>query len=133
MKFEFSERLKKEVLREKEATNKTLKELSRSRRLSNSEIYWLLQEHTPESLLYLIAMARKKTAKKSISFFVTHLRHYKTHIQGIDLKKMGYKAGPIYKTILTHLLEAQLDDEVKTRADEIDFINKNYPIRKEKD
>jgi len=132
MKFEFSEKLKKEVLREKEATDKILKELSRNRRLSNSEIYWLLQDHSPESLLYLIAMARKKTAKKAVSFFVTHLRHYKTHVQGADLKKMGYKSGPIYKTILTHLLEAKLNDEVQTKEEEIEFIRKNYPLKTEK-
>ena len=132
MKFEFSERLKREVLREKEAADKILKELSRNRRLSNSEIYWLLQERDPETLLYLIAMAKKKTAKKAVSYFVTHLRHYKTHIQGVDLKKMGYRSGPIYKTILAHLLEAKLDDEVQTRADEIEFITRNYPVKKEK-
>ena len=133
MKFEFSERLKREVLREKEAIDKILKELGRNRRLSNSEIYWLLQERSPESLLYVIAMAKKKTAKKAVSYFVTHLRHYKTYIQGAGLQKMGYRSGPIFKTILTHLLEAKLDGEVQTRADEIEFISNNYPLKKEKD
>ncbi len=133
MKFEFPERQKRELLREKEATDKILKELGRNRRLRASEIYWLLQERSHESLLYLIAMARKKTAKKAVSHFVTHLRHYKTAIQGADLKKMGYRSGPIYKTILNHLLEAKLDDEVETREDEIKFIKKNYPLKKEKE
>ena len=132
IKFEFTERHKNELLKEKEATDKILKELSRTRRLRISEIYWLLQERSHESLLYLIAMARKKTAKKAVSHFVTHLRHYKTHIQGADLKKMGYKSGPIYKTILNHLLEAKLDGEVKTKADEKKFIRKNYPLNKDK-
>jgi tRNA nucleotidyltransferase (CCA-adding enzyme) len=132
MKFEFAERHKNDLLKEKEATDKILKELDRSRRLRVSEIYWLLQERSHESLLYLIAMARKKTAKKAVSHFVTHLRHYKTYIQGVDLKKMGYKSGPIYKTILNHLLEAKLDGEVDTKADEIAFIKKNYPLKKEK-
>jgi tRNA nucleotidyltransferase (CCA-adding enzyme) len=132
MKFEFPERQKRELLREKEATDKILKELGRNRRLRASEIYWLLQERSHESLLYLIAMARKKTAKKAVSHFVTHLRHYKTAIQGADLKKMGYRSGPIYKTILNHLLEAKLDGEVETREDEIKFIKKNYPLKKEK-
>ncbi len=132
MKFEFPERYKKELLREKEASDKILKELDRSRRLSNSEIYWLLQERSHESLLYLIAMARKKSAKKAVSYFVTHLRHYRTHIQGVDLKEMGYKSGPIYKTILNHLLEAKLDGQVETRADEIKFIKNNYPLKKQK-
>jgi tRNA nucleotidyltransferase (CCA-adding enzyme) len=132
MKFEFVERHKRELLKEKEATDKILRELGRNRRLSNSEIYWLLQERSHESLLYLIAMARKKTAKKAVSHFVTHLRHYKTHIQGEDLQKMGYRTGPIYKTILNHLLEAKLDGEVETRADEIEFIRNNYPLKKQK-
>ena len=132
IKFEFTERNKNELLNEKAATDKILQELSRTRRLRVSEIYWLLQERSHESLLYLIAMARKKTAKKAVSHFVTHLRHYKTHIQGVDLKKMGYKSGPIYKTILNHLLEAKLDGEVESRADEKKFIRKNYPLKKEK-
>jgi tRNA nucleotidyltransferase (CCA-adding enzyme) len=132
MKFEFAERHKNELLKEKDAADKILKELDRNRRLSSSEIYWLLQERTHETLLYLIAMARKKTAKKAVSHFVTHLRNYKTHIQGADLKKMGYKSGPIYKTILNHLLEAKLDGLVKTKADEKKFIEKKYPLKKEK-
>ncbi len=129
-KFEFPERHKNELLKEKEATEKILRELGRNRRLRASEIYWLLHERSHESLLYLIAMARKKTAKKAVSHFVTHLRHYKTHIRGADLQKMGYKSGPIYKTILTHLLEAKLDGEVENRSDEIGFIEKNYPLKK---
>ena len=130
MKFEFVERHESELLKEKEATDKILNELSRTRRLRTSEIYWLLQERSHESLLYIIAMARKKTAKKAVSHFVTHLRHYKTHVQGAYLKKMGYKSGPIYKTILNHLLEAKLDGVVESRADEIEFIKLNYPLKK---
>jgi len=130
MKFEFPERHKKELLREKEATEKILKELGRTRVLRPSEIYWLLQERSHESLVYLIAMARKKTAKKAVSLFVTHLRHYKTQIQGEELKKLGYKSGPIFKTILNHLLEAKLDGEVESRTDEIEFIRGNYPLKK---
>lgn len=130
LKFEFPERHKNEFSKEKEAADKILKELSRTRRLRTSEIYWLLQERSHESLLYLIAMARKKTAKMAVSHFVTHLRHYKTHIRGADLKKMGYKSGPIYKTILNHLLEAKLDGEVESRAEEIKFIKRRYPLDK---
>jgi tRNA nucleotidyltransferase (CCA-adding enzyme) len=132
MKFEFSERHKNEFLKEKEETDKILKELGRTRRLRPSEIYWLLHERSHESLIYLIAMARKKTAKKAVSHFVTHLRYYKTHIHGADLKQMGYKSGPIFKTILTHLLEAKLDGEVENKADEVEFIRRNYPLEKTK-
>jgi tRNA nucleotidyltransferase (CCA-adding enzyme) len=45
---------------------------------------------------------------------------------------MGYRSGPIYKTILNHLLEAKLDGVVETKADEISFIRTNYPLKKQK-
>ena len=133
MKFEFPERHRKELLREKEEADRILKEFAMNRVLRPSEIYWLLKERSQESLIYLIAMARKKAAKKAVSLFVTHLRHYRTYIQGSDLKKMGYKTGPIFKTILNHLLEAKLDGEIDNRADEIEFIKHNYPLAKKTD
>jgi tRNA nucleotidyltransferase (CCA-adding enzyme) len=106
--------------------------MNSGRKLRPSEIYWLLQDRSHESLLYVIAMARKKTAKMAVSHYVTHLRHTTTYIQGVDLKEMGFKTGPIFRTILNHLLEAKLDGEVHSRAEEIKYIKRNYPLKKNK-
>jgi tRNA nucleotidyltransferase (CCA-adding enzyme) len=125
-RFELPDRTRNFLVREKEASDKILKELNHGRKLRSSEIYWLLQDRSHESLLYIIALARKKTAKKAVSHYVTHLRHTATYIHGADLKEMGYPTGPIYRTILNHLLEAKLDGEVHSRAEEIEYIKRNY-------
>jgi len=39
---------------------------------------------------------------------------------------MGIPAGPRYKRILTSLLDAKLDGEVKTRDDELAFVAKAF-------
>jgi tRNA nucleotidyltransferase (CCA-adding enzyme) len=130
-RFELPDRMRNFLVKEKEASDKILKELNRGRMLRPSEIYWLLQDRSHESLLYLIALARKKTAKKAVSDYVTSLRHVATYIQGLDLKKMGYLPGPVYKLILNDLLEAKLDGVVQSREDEIDFIQKKYPLDNE--
>jgi tRNA nucleotidyltransferase (CCA-adding enzyme) len=127
-RFELAERYKAKFLKEKEAADKTLAVLNRRPRLRASEIYWLLQERRHETLLYIIAMARLKSAKKAVSNYVTHLRHVTPAIGGADLKEMGYKSGPIFRTILNHLLEARLDGLVTSRAEELDFIRHHYPL-----
>lgn len=44
-------------------------------------------------------------------------------LTGNDLKDMGFKPGPLFKTILEALEEAQLDGRVKTREEAVQFIN----------
>jgi tRNA nucleotidyltransferase (CCA-adding enzyme) len=129
-RFELPDRTRDFLVKEKDVADKILKELNRGSRLRPSEIYWLLQDRSHESLLYIIALARKKTAKKAVSDYVTHLRHTATYVHGADIKEMGYPTGPIYRTILNHLLEAKLDGQVHNRADEIDYIKRNYPLEK---
>ncbi len=126
-RFELSERYKVRFLKEKEAADKILAGLSRKPRLRASEIYWLLQERSHETLLYIIAMARRKSAKKAVSNYVTHLRHVTTYMTGADLKELGYATGPLFRTILNHLLEAKLDGLVESRSDEIQFVRRHYP------
>jgi hypothetical protein len=41
---------------------------------------------------------------------------------------MGYKTGPLFGTILNHLLEARLDGLVKSKKEERLFIKENYPL-----
>jgi len=41
---------------------------------------------------------------------------------------MGYRAGPLYGTILRRLLDARLDGLVQDRATETAFIKKHFPL-----
>lgn len=102
--------------------------LARRSTLSNSEIYWLLQELDIEGLLYMISIARKSHVKKAISNYVTDLRRTKTLIAGRDLMKMGYKPGPAFRIMLNDLLDMHLDGKVTTKKEELSYIRVNYPL-----
>ncbi len=127
-KFEVPERYSQLIMRERVEASRIIRTLERRKVLLASEIYWLLKGMSQEGLLYLMALCRKESGKQAISHYVTTLRHVKPHIHGDDLKKMGYKPGPIYQTILNHLQEATLDGRTKNRDEEIRFIKEKYPL-----
>jgi len=89
-------------------------------------VYDLLKDLSIEQLLLMMAKAGRVQAKKYISLYLTRLREVRIDLTGEDLKKMGIPAGPRYKRILTSLLDAKLDGEVKTRDDELAFVAKAF-------
>jgi poly(A) polymerase len=50
-------------------------------------------------------------------------------ISGHDLMKMGYKAGPIFKKILTRTEDAHLEGEIQNREEALRFVKENFPIK----
>lgn len=60
--------------------------------------------------------------KKQIIFFLTELEKVAIAITGDDLKKLGYKPGPIYKEILEKVLATKLNGKVKTKKDELKYV-----------
>jgi len=48
-------------------------------------------------------------------------------IQGMDLKEMGIKPGPIYKLLLAELEEAYLDGDIKDKDDAKKWVNRKIP------
>jgi tRNA nucleotidyltransferase (CCA-adding enzyme) len=131
-RFEVPERYRSLLLEEKVEVGKIVRTFTQRSLLQPSEVYWLLQDLTEEGLLHLMSMTRKKAGKKAISNYVTTLRHVRTELRGADLKEMGYPPGPIYRTILNHLLEARLDGRIQNRADEIELVRRHYPLARAK-
>ncbi|MDA8418527.1 MAG: CBS domain-containing protein [Desulfobacteraceae bacterium] len=93
-----------------------------------SEVYWLLKGLSTEGLLHLMGLLVRKSGKRAVSLYVTELSRQATHIQGAELKQMGYPPGPLYATILNHLLEAKLDGLVQNAEDEAAFLRQHYPL-----
>ncbi|MCD6215194.1 MAG: hypothetical protein J7J46_09545 [Candidatus Desulfofervidus sp.] len=62
--------------------------------------------------------------KRWLSQYFTQWRQIKPILTGNDLKAMGLKPGPIFKTILEELLKARLDGKVKTEEDEKKLVKK---------
>jgi len=100
--------------------------------LRPSEVYWLLKGLGTAALLHLMGIATRQSAKKAISQYVTTLRGTATLLDGTSLRKMGYTPGPLFTTILNHLLEARLDGLVRTKKDEKRFVKTHYPKDQQK-
>jgi len=77
-----------------------------------------------DALAYLeIAMAGK-TARENIRRYRTALKTVKLSITGKTLIEMGIKPGKICGAILKNTLVAKLDKKIKTRRQEIEFVEK---------
>ncbi|MBI5775930.1 MAG: hypothetical protein HY444_00960 [Nitrospirae bacterium] len=68
----------------------------------------------------MLKMAKDKadSVKRQVSAYLTAYQRTKPSLNGSDLKALGLKPGPQFKKILDRLLDARLDGEVKTEADE---------------
>jgi tRNA nucleotidyltransferase (CCA-adding enzyme) len=98
--------------------------LERNLAVSDSAIYRKLNGFKIESILFMMAVAKKKAVKKSISHFFTDLRRTQLSLKGRDLKKMGLKPGPVYRQVLEAVLDAKLDGTLKSKKDEIEFARR---------
>ncbi|HIJ91112.1 MAG: CBS domain-containing protein [Desulfobulbaceae bacterium] len=127
-RFEVPPRHRQALLREKIATSRIAVLMKRAMPESPSALYHLLKELSPEGLLHLMGLMKKKSCKKAISLFVTDWSQLKPETDGNDLEKMGYRPGPLYGTILRRLLDARLDGLVLDRATETAFIKDHYPL-----
>ncbi|MBI4401688.1 MAG: CBS domain-containing protein [Nitrospirae bacterium] len=83
-----------------------------------AETYRVLSGLSDETLLFLMAKTKSDSVKRQISAFLTTYQHVKPMLTGSDLKALGLKPGPLYKTILGRLLDARLNGVVKTESDE---------------
>jgi tRNA nucleotidyltransferase (CCA-adding enzyme) len=97
--------------------------------LAPSSVYDLLRPLEGETVLLMMAKAKQEAAKKHVSLYLTRLRNVKVTLSGDDLKNMGIPPGPRYKRILSRLLDAKLDGQVKNRGEEIEFVRKMSPAR----
>ena len=86
--------------------------------LQPSEIYHLLEGYADETLVFLMAKSSEEQARRRISAYMITDRHVTPILTGDDLKAMGLFPGPMFKTLLTAVLDARLNGEAHTEADE---------------
>lgn len=118
--------VRKEIMTGIEESKRTLIKL---RKASPKNIYFALRPVNLKTILFTMAKAEDKERKKAISLYLTSLRMTKPELTGKDLKAMGYAPGPAFKKILTAVLEARLEGKIKTRAGEIRFVKKEFPVK----
>ncbi|HKP53836.1 MAG TPA: hypothetical protein VJ183_14440 [Chloroflexia bacterium] len=93
--------------------------------LSRSQVYNLL--HTLdvsalEAYTRIRALSADAVAWEQLHDYLTDMRFIKPHLTGDYLRQIGLPPGAAYRRILQALLEARLNDEVATRADEEQFV-----------
>lgn len=130
-RLEVPERHRQVIIREKLEARRIAGLLRRETPEKPSEISRLLKELSPEGLLHLMGLVKKKAGKKAISLYVTDWRHMKPAMDGHALQEMGYRPGPLYSAILESLLAARLDGLVKDREEEREFVRRQYPDAEE--
>ena len=113
------------IVSKEDATN-LLEKIITKRSFKNSEIYRLFSPVSAEVLLYLMAKISRQNIRKAISYYFTHLKNVRIHITGDDLKSLGIPQGPIYKKILEDVTDAILDEKVKTKEEEIQYVKDHY-------
>lgn len=117
----FPRKIRNDVLKIKE--NKGLILFLRRKGLKNSIIYERLNKIPKEGLIFIMAKTKSKEVKREILKFFT-LKKEPIFTTGDDLKRLGFKPGPIYKKILKELFLLKLDGKIKTKEDELKFIDK---------
>jgi tRNA nucleotidyltransferase (CCA-adding enzyme) len=125
-RFNLSPKQAAAILRGKEASEKALIRLFRYGEPTRPQIYHLLAPLDSEFILYMMAKSRHETSRKAISLYFTHLKHLKPELKGRDLVALGYQPGPLIKEMLDRLLEARLNEKVKSRTEERDFIRRYF-------
>jgi len=97
----------------------------------NYQLYTSLVSYDTETLLYLMAKANNEKIKRLISNYFARLKGTKIQLTGKDLVSMGVKPGPIFKKIFDRLLKARLNSLIKTKEDELRFVENNLQSRRE--
>jgi len=121
---EMTERLRKKTVTDTSKIRETLARLSyEGPTMKRSEAYRMYEGLSQEARLFIMARTRSEEVKKSMSNYITYNESYKALLTGEDLKRMGIKEGPIFKEILDRLWEAKVDRNLKTREEEVDFID----------
>lgn len=103
-----------------------LKKLSLSPKIKNSELYFLLNDLSQESLVYVFSRSSHPQMKERIIYYLSNLKNISTGLSGKDLEKLGFEASPLYNLVLRDLLIAKLDGVVKTEREETEFVKSAF-------
>lgn len=123
-RFVMSRNDRRRIISAKISANKIARLLSAEEKIKPSRIYRALEGLSHETILFITAKCKKRTAKNRIRRFLDRYRGTRTHIDGSDLKRMGIRPGPSFAKILKKTLYARMDGLISTKQDELAFAAK---------
>lgn len=126
--MEIPERYSKFLINERVMSNRAARAIEKKGSLLPSQIDIILQDLSPEGLLFTMACCRHKKGQFAVSTYVTKLSQQQNFLDGEDLISMGYPPGPSFKTMLTRLRAATLDGECGNKEEEIALLHQEFPL-----
>lgn len=117
------------IMKDKQEAQFLMEFLKTHKKPTPSNLYHALIKIPLEVMIFIMAKAdafeKKDIAtqvKKQIVIFLTELAEVKVSIDGHDLKRLGFKPGPVYQEIFTNVLNAKLNGKLKTKEDELKYV-----------
>lgn len=112
-------------------TSRMARELMRRTEMRPARVHRLLMAMPVEAVVLAFAKSRVTKKHESVRCFQRRLlrfvkrdRHVSIAVRGDDLKRFGLAPGPRFKKILDRLLDARINGEVKTEAQERDMARR---------
>ncbi len=96
--------------------------ISREEEILPSEIDQMIGALANENLIYLLLCIKDETSWDRLVKYLDLKGRIKVEANGDDIKKLGLKPGPVFKTMLDELYAQKLDQKIKTYADEIELL-----------
>lgn len=97
-------------------------EIIRDRDLLPSQMDKMLANLGTENILYLLLSIRDEFAWDRVVKYCDLKESARVELNGHDLKKLGLKAGPHFKTILEELYNSKLDESISSKEEEIRMV-----------
>jgi tRNA nucleotidyltransferase (CCA-adding enzyme) len=90
-----------------------------------SQIYQALQDQDVSTLV-LVGTRHPHTLGPYLWRYITQLSQVTPWLNGHDLKQLGYRPGPLFKTMLASVLHAQLDGILSSREAAMQYLQANF-------
>ncbi|MBV6468697.1 MAG: CCA-adding enzyme [Nitrospirae bacterium] len=131
-RFPFTEGERAALTSARFSTQQISRQLNRRAPLRPSGTVRLLEGLSDETLLFLMGKNKAEWARRRIASYLTAYRLVKPTLGGKELKVLGLKPGPEYRTILARLTDAKLDGEVSNEEEERNWVKRFLAERKTK-
>jgi tRNA nucleotidyltransferase (CCA-adding enzyme) len=110
-----------------ENVEKALIALDKTEDIDPIIVYEALHQLSGEAISLLVALAKTESVKKAITSYNDYYRERAIlKVNGDDLIKLGFSPGPTFQKILENLKKARLTEEIQTKNDEIEWIQKKF-------
>ncbi|MFZ5988828.1 MAG: polynucleotide adenylyltransferase, partial [Bacillota bacterium] len=123
-KMRLTREYREEISKLIDARDNTLPHLLRDTGVSSFDIYNALKGLSIEVLFVLYLLNDNTLLRNRVIDYINRLRSIKTSITGKDLKELGIKPGPLFKSILDKVLEEKVNGSITTYEEELELAGK---------